>query len=44
LWTGLLWQNFGELQTEVCTLVGSGLSSNEWAQYAAGVPYRNSCP
>ena len=44
LWDGLLWQSFGELRTEVCRLVGSGLSKTEWAQYAPGIRYRNSCP
>ena len=43
LWDGLLWQSFAELRTEVCDLVGSGLTRTEWSQYA-GVPYRNSCP
>ena len=44
LWDGLLWQSFAELRTEVCDLVGSGLTKTEWSQYAAGVPYRNTCP
>ena len=39
----LLWRDEEDLRTEVCKLVGSGLSRIEWAQYAAGVPYRNSC-
>jgi len=43
LWTGLLWRNVAELQTEICQLVGSGLSKSEWARYAPGIPYRNSC-
>jgi WD40 repeat protein len=38
LWTGLLWDSFNELQTQVCDLVGTGLSKTEWAQYAAGIP------
>jgi hypothetical protein len=33
-----------ELQDEVCKLVSSGLSRTEWTQYAAGIPYRQSCP
>ena len=44
LWDGLLWQSFAELRTEVCGLVGSGLTRTEWSQYAAGVSYRTSCP
>jgi WD40 repeat protein len=44
LWKGLLWHSFPELQTEVCKLVGNGLTRTEWAQYATGIPYRKSCP
>jgi WD40 repeat protein/energy-coupling factor transporter ATP-binding protein EcfA2 len=44
LWEKVLWRNFAELRTDVCDLVGSGLSIKEWAQYAAGIPYRQSCP
>ena len=44
LWNRLLWRNLAELQDEVCSLAVSGLSKAEWEQYAAGVPYRNSCP
>jgi energy-coupling factor transporter ATP-binding protein EcfA2 len=44
LWEKLLWRNFVELQSEVCNLVGSGLSATEWGQYAPGFPYRQSCP
>ena len=44
LWEKLLWRTFDELRTEVCRFVGDGLSTTEWAQYAAGVPYRRSCP
>jgi WD40 repeat protein len=44
LWDGLLWRNFAELQSEVCKLVGNGLTRAEWAQYVAGISYRNSCP
>ncbi len=43
-WTGLFWRNLRELQTKVCKLVGSGLSKTEWTQYAAGIPYHQSCP
>ena len=44
LWENILWRNVQELQTEVCNLVGNGLSETEWAQYAAGISYRESCP
>jgi len=43
LWEGVLWPKFAELQTRVCGLVGVGLSPGEWAQYAAGTPYHQSC-
>jgi WD40 repeat protein len=44
LWNKILWRDFAELRAEVCTLVGTGLSRTEWAQYASGIPYRESCP
>jgi WD40 repeat protein len=44
LWDRILWRSFAELQSEVCGLVGSGLSKAEWTQYAGGIPYRRSCP
>jgi hypothetical protein len=44
LWDGILWRSFAELRTEVCHLVGSGLSRSEWAQYAGGISYRRTCP
>jgi transcriptional regulator with XRE-family HTH domain len=44
LWNKILWRNFAELQTEVCQLVGSGLTKADWVQYAAGIPYNRSCP
>jgi WD40 repeat protein/energy-coupling factor transporter ATP-binding protein EcfA2 len=44
LWKDILWRNFAELQNKVCNLVGSGLSTTEWAQYASGIPYHRSCP
>jgi WD40 repeat protein len=44
LWENIFWRNFAELQAEVCKLVGDGLSKTEWARYAAGVPYHQSCP
>ncbi|MGI9099945.1 MAG: WD40 repeat domain-containing protein [Solirubrobacteraceae bacterium] len=44
IWKRLLWRNLGELQTEICNLVGGGLSQTEWTRYAAGIPYRDGCP
>jgi WD40 repeat protein len=43
LWEKILWRNVGELQTEVCKRVGSGLSKSEWSRYAVGIRYRQSC-
>jgi WD40 repeat protein len=42
-WNGLLWRDFGELQREVCRLVGGGLSRSEWREIVVGISYRNSC-
>jgi WD40 repeat protein len=44
LWENLLWRNAAELRSNVCKLVGSGLSRTEWQQYAAGIPYHQTCP
>jgi predicted NACHT family NTPase len=44
VWEKLLWRNFAELQSEVCSLVGTALSTTEWEQYASGIDYRRSCP
>jgi WD40 repeat protein len=43
-WENILWHDSAELQAEICNLVGTGLSKNEWAQYTAGISYRRSCP
>jgi WD40 repeat protein len=43
LWEGVLWSSFGDLQTRVCSIVGPGLSRQEWAEYAVGAPYRDGC-
>ena len=40
----IFWRNGDELQTEVCKLVGTGLNRTEWAQYATGIPYHQTCP
>jgi WD40 repeat protein len=44
IWTNILSHRLTELQTQVCKFVGNGLSKTEWAQYAAGIPYGQSCP
>ena len=43
VWRHILWQDRNELQREICSLVGSGLSRSEWTQLAPGVPYRALC-
>jgi WD40 repeat protein len=43
LWDGILWRNSDDLRNDVCGLVVTGLSRNEWAQYAPGIPYRATC-
>jgi WD40 repeat protein/transcriptional regulator with XRE-family HTH domain len=44
LWKNILWRDVGELQKEVCNLVGTGLDKIEWTQHAPGIPYHQSCP
>ena len=44
LWKTIMWRTVEELRAAVCELVGTGLDRAEWAQYAAGVSYRTSCP
>jgi WD40 repeat protein/transcriptional regulator with XRE-family HTH domain len=44
LWRSIVWQGLADLRKAVCKLVGSGLTKAEWAQYAAGTPYHQSCP
>jgi WD40 repeat protein len=44
LWSGLLWRDFTELRNQVCGLVGAGLSRSEWALYAPGIAYQDTCP
>jgi len=43
VWRGLLWRDVGELQRKVCSLLGSGLTRSEWAQYVSGIAYRDGC-
>jgi len=44
LWRRALWRDVDELRVEVCRLAGPGMSPATWAQHAAGIPYRRSCP
>lgn len=44
LWSDILWRNVADLRTTVCGLVGTGLSRSQWAQYAPGIGFRQSCP
>jgi WD40 repeat protein len=44
VWDKIFWRNPAELRTQVCGLVGTGLSKSEWAQYANGIPYHETCP
>ena len=42
VWEGLLWRDFDALRARVCPRI-RGLSAADWAAFAPGVPYRNSC-
>jgi WD40 repeat protein len=44
LWKGIRWSSSAKLRATVCKLIVTGLSRSEWNQYAAGIPYRRSCP
>ena len=44
VWEGILWRNFADLKRQVCSLVVGNLTKNEWQQFAAGIPYRTTCP
>jgi WD40 repeat protein len=43
IWSHIIWRDTGQLASEICDLVGSGLSRTEWAQYAGGIDYRPVC-
>ncbi len=43
LWRGILWRDLPELRSEVCGLVGGGLTGAEWADYVPGIPYKAVC-
>jgi WD40 repeat protein len=46
LWQGItLPPSFSDLRSKVCSFLGAGLSTAEWAQYAPKIPYdRDICP
>jgi hypothetical protein len=44
LWDKIVWRTLADVQSEACRFAGSGLSRIEWARYATGIPYRQSCP
>ena len=39
----LLWRDYSELRSEICSRVGDGLSKTEWARDAPNVPYHEGC-
>jgi hypothetical protein len=41
--SGILWGDFDQPTHEVCNLAGDALSRSEWAQYALGIPYQQTC-
>jgi WD40 repeat protein len=44
LWNDILWRSLRELHATVCQALLTGISRADWDQYAAGIPYRRSCP
>jgi WD40 repeat protein len=44
LWSGFLWSDFTELKNQVYSLVGDRFQRTEWALYAPGIAYQDSCP
>ena len=44
VWDDLFWRDYDQLRQRVCTLVGTGLSRDEWNQFVPAVPYHQSCP
>jgi WD40 repeat protein/energy-coupling factor transporter ATP-binding protein EcfA2 len=43
IWDDILWGRLAALQSQVCDLVSGGLTRSEWAQFASGVAYRQTC-
>jgi WD40 repeat protein len=44
LWHEILWRNPSELHESVCDVLLAGLHRPDWDRYAAGIPYRRTCP
>ena len=43
-YSGFLWSSYGQLERQVCSLVGTSLSPGEWSRYALGTTgYEKSC-
>jgi WD40 repeat protein len=42
-WSGIFWRNLRDLESQACSLIGTGLSRAEWYRYARGIPYLPSC-
>jgi WD40 repeat protein len=43
VWSGIFWRNLRDLESQACSLIGTGLSRAEWYRYARGIPYLPSC-
>jgi WD40 repeat protein len=43
VWHNVSWRHPADMKARVCRVLSGGLSRAEWAQYAPGLPYRNSC-
>jgi len=43
VWENLLWGSTDDLRSNVCKLVGTGMTDAEWSQFAAGITHRRSC-
>jgi WD40 repeat protein len=44
VWRGIFWNGLTQLEQIVCELTGTGLSGEQWTQYAPGITHRTSCP
>ena len=44
VWRGIFWSRLGDLTQTVCGVVGTGLSSAQWTQYAPLVHPQKNCP
>ena len=43
IWSGFQWRGLEDLQRQVCSLTGSGLTPAEWTEFAPGVPFQRVC-